>query len=75
MEKQDLVMICKDCGKEYTVTASEQNFYESRELALPKRCADCRKARKLQTQDGKGFQKQEQPKKSLDEMMRAAGIN
>lgn len=75
MEKQDLVMICKDCGKEYAVTASEQSFYESRELALPKRCADCRKARKAQAQGESGFQKQEQPKKSLDEMMRAAGIN
>lgn len=74
MEKQDLVQTCKDCGKEFTVTVSEQEFYASKELALPKRCADCRKARKMQTQDGTRIQKQEKPKQSLEDMMRAAGI-
>ena len=74
MEKQDLVQTCKDCGKEFTITVSEQELYENKELALPKRCADCRKARKMQTQDGKGIQKQEKPKQSLEEMMRSAGI-
>ena len=65
MEKQDLVQICKDCGKEFTITASEQEFYESKELALPKRCADCRKARKMQTQDEAKIQKQEKPTHSM----------
>ena len=68
------IVKCKDCGKEFTITASEQEFYESKELALPKRCADCRKARKMQTQDGAKIQNQEKPKQSLEEMMRSAGI-
>lgn len=72
MEKQELVQVCKDCGNEFTITVSEQNFYESRELALPKRCEACRKARKMATNSEKV---EEKPKKSLDEMMKEAGIN
>lgn len=72
MEKQDLVQTCKDCGKEFVVTVSEQEFYASKELVLPKRCADCRKARKAQFQQE--TEKQEKPKQSLEDMMRAAGI-
>lgn len=72
MEKQELVQICKDCGNEFTITVSEQNFYESKELALPKRCESCRKARKAAANTEKV---EEKPKQSLDEMMRAAGIN
>lgn len=72
MEKQDLVQVCKDCGKEFTITVSEQNFYESKELALPKRCEECRKARKVTTQPV--VEKKEEPKASLEDMMRAAGI-
>lgn len=72
MEKQELVQVCKDCGNEFTITVSEQNFYESRELALPKRCETCRKVRKMVTNSEKV---EEKPKKSLDEMMKEAGIN
>lgn len=72
MEKQDLVQTCKDCGKEFVITVSEQEFYASKELALPKRCADCRKVRKAQFQQE--TEKQEKPKQSLEDMMRAAGI-
>lgn len=69
MEKQELVQVCKDCGKEYTITISEQNFYEGKGLALPKRCETCRKARKA------AAPQKEEKKLSLDEMMKAAGIN
>lgn len=72
MEKQELTQVCRDCGNEFVITASEQNFYESRELALPKRCESCRKARKAAMNTEKV---EEKPKKSLDEMMREAGIN
>lgn len=41
---------CKQCGKEFTLTDSEINFYEIRNLSLPKRCEDCRKKNK-QEQD------------------------
>lgn len=72
MEKQDLVVVCKDCNKEFTITVSEQKFYESKELALPKRCADCRAARKAVNDTQAKVV--EQPKSSLDDLMRSAGI-
>lgn len=37
---------CRDCGKSFEITRAERIFFESRGLALPKRCADCRKAKK-----------------------------
>ena len=38
--------ICKDCGKEFTITVGEKEFYESKSLFLPVRCSSCRKNRK-----------------------------
>jgi len=37
---------CRDCGKPFEITRAERIFFESRGLALPKRCAACRKAKK-----------------------------
>ncbi len=34
---------CKQCGKKFTLTDSEIQFYKSKDLELPKRCSDCRK--------------------------------
>ena len=34
---------CKQCGKKFTITDSEIQFYKSKDLELPKRCGDCRK--------------------------------
>ncbi len=42
--------ICKQCGKEFTLTPSEMNFYRSKNLAFPKRCQDCRAQNKVQKQ-------------------------
>lgn len=33
---------CKQCGKEFEISASEIEFYESKNLSIPKRCKDCR---------------------------------
>jgi len=37
---------CRDCGKQFTFTAGEQEFYQTRGFSDPTRCADCRAARK-----------------------------
>ena len=37
---------CKDCGKVFSIHAQEKKFYESKGMALPKRCEDCRKKRR-----------------------------
>lgn len=73
MEKQDLVLTCKECGNEFTITVSEQEFYESKGLALPKRCHDCRKARKANNGNNDEWSKPA-TKKSLEDMMKEAGL-
>jgi transposase-like protein len=43
---RDLVCACIDCGRDFTVTEGEREFYEFKKLSLPKRCPACRKERK-----------------------------
>ncbi len=43
----DKTLVCRDCGNEFTFTAGEQEFYESRGLLNePGRCPDCRRERR-----------------------------
>lgn len=43
----DKVLTCKDCGKEFTFTAGEQEFYAEKGFTHePGRCPECRKAYK-----------------------------
>ncbi len=42
----DKVIVCKDCGKEFTFTEGEQAFYAERGFHEPVRCKACRDARK-----------------------------
>ncbi len=43
---EDIKIVCKDCGKEFTFSAGEQEFYAQKGFSNPVRCAECRKARK-----------------------------
>lgn len=44
---QDKTITCKDCGKEFVFSASEQEFYAEKGFQNePSRCKDCRSARK-----------------------------
>jgi CxxC-x17-CxxC domain-containing protein len=44
---EDKAITCVDCGAEFIFTAGEQEFHASRGFTTPpKRCADCRRARK-----------------------------
>jgi len=44
---QDQTLTCVDCGKEFTFTASEQEFYQQKGFAnAPKRCPEDRQRRK-----------------------------
>ena len=44
---EDQNLVCEDCGKEFVFSAGEQEFYAQKGLVnVPKRCPDCRKARK-----------------------------
>ena len=54
MSYQDRTLTCVDCGQQFTWTAGEQEFYAQRGLTNePRRCPDCRRARKAQ-QGGRG---------------------
>lgn len=47
---QDKTLTCSDCGSEFTFTASEQEFYAEKGFANePKRCPECRTARRQNT--------------------------
>ena len=44
---EDKTLVCKECGKEFTFTAGEQEFYAEKGFENePMRCKDCRIARK-----------------------------
>jgi CxxC-x17-CxxC domain-containing protein len=46
---QDKILVCKECGKEFIFSASEQEFYDSKGFKNePSRCPECRAARKQQ---------------------------
>ena len=55
MSYADKTITCVDCGTEFVFTAREQEFYASRGLTNePRRCADCRRARKSSREGGGG---------------------
>lgn len=39
---------CKQCGKEFFLSRSEVDFYNKKNLSLPKRCKECREANKAE---------------------------
>ena len=44
---QDETLTCVDCGRQFTFTSGEQEFYASKGFQnKPNRCTDCRAARK-----------------------------
>jgi CxxC-x17-CxxC domain-containing protein len=50
----DKTLTCVDCSSEFTFSASEQEFYASREFTEPRRCPACRAARKAARGDSGG---------------------
>ena len=45
----DKTLVCQDCGKEFVFTEGEQAFYKEKGFENePKRCPECRKAKKQQ---------------------------
>jgi len=51
-QSADKTMTCRDCGKQFTFTAGEQEFYASRGFSEPTRCGECRAARKASRESG-----------------------
>jgi CxxC-x17-CxxC domain-containing protein len=52
---QDQNLTCRDCGNQFTWTASEQEFYQSKGFQnAPVRCPSCRQAKKARMDGGRG---------------------
>jgi len=52
----DKILVCRDCGREFTFTVGEQAFYAERGFVPPSRCVSCRANRRAERQmqgDGK----------------------
>jgi len=61
MSFQDKSLQCADCGREFTFSAGEQEFYSSRGLQNePRRCPDCRRAKKSERYGNSGYKSQRQ---------------
>ncbi len=51
---QDKTLVCKDCGKEFGFSASEQEFFASKGYQNePGRCPACRSVRREREQTGR----------------------
>ena len=59
MEKQDKIIVCQDCGEEFTFTVREQEFYEEKGFSNePKRCKNCRDKRKEEKRNSQGYNRE-----------------
>jgi DNA-directed RNA polymerase subunit RPC12/RpoP len=58
VEMADKNLVCKDCSKEFVFTEGEQEFYKEKGFENePQRCPDCRRARKQQRNNDRGFRR------------------
>jgi CxxC-x17-CxxC domain-containing protein len=62
---QDRTLTCRDCGAEFTFSASEQEFFASKGFTNdPGRCPQCRAARK-QRNNGSSFSRGPRPQREM----------
>ena len=56
MSFQDRSLQCSDCGTTFTFSAEEQEFFQTKGFTNePKRCPECRRARKMERSGGGGY--------------------
>ncbi len=68
MITSDRNLTCRDCNKQFTFTASEQDFYAQKGFTQdPGRCPDCREARKSQRNSagGSSYGSSDRPKREM----------
>jgi len=59
MAFQDKTLTCSDCGAEFTFSAEDQEFFQTKGYTNePKRCPECRQARKSERFGGSGGRRQ-----------------
>ena len=45
---QEQTLTCADCGRDFSFSERDQEFYREKGFEPPKRCKDCRDAKKAQ---------------------------
>ena len=56
MSFQEKTLECSDCGSEFTFSVEDQEFFQCKGYANePKRCPECRQARKAQQYGNDGY--------------------
>ncbi len=56
MSFQDKTLTCADCGKTFTFSAEDQEFFQAKGYTNePKRCSDCRQTRKVERTGSSGY--------------------
>ena len=50
---EDKTLKCIDCGKEFIFTARDQEFFAQKGFSEPKRCKECRDAKKAAKANGR----------------------
>lgn len=75
MSFTDKSLQCVDCGNSFAFTASEQEMFASKGYANePKRCPDCRAARRQQRGDSTGgYQRSSTPREMFPAVCAACG--
>ena len=48
LKDDDVQLTCRQCGKEFTFTKAEQEFYKQQGFTLPRRCPECRTTKSSQ---------------------------
>jgi CxxC-x17-CxxC domain-containing protein len=58
---QDKTLRCTDCGNEFTFSVEDQEFFRSKGYANePKRCPECRQAKRAERSGNSGYGAQRQ---------------
>jgi len=69
----DKTLTCKDCGREFVFSASEQEFYAEKGFTNePGRCPECRSARKNANRGGGGRGGYDRPERQMYQAVCAA---
>ena len=50
MANGDKVLVCRECGHEFTFSQTEKDFFRQKGFSEPSRCPNCRKSRRKATQ-------------------------
>jgi len=48
----DKTLTCSDCGQKFNFSQGEQDFFQQKGMSEPKRCKECRQAKKAERGGG-----------------------